>query len=63
MLQLVGLFGAICAIIGLVRVVRAGTAPDPKKAMSSGISILVFAVVLIGISLFGAPIAMKLSGL
>lgn len=63
MLQLVGLFGLICAVLGVVRIVRASAAPDPKKARSSGITILVFAAVLVGISLFGAPIAMKLSGL
>jgi hypothetical protein len=63
MLQLVGLFGIICAILGVVRIVRASSSAEPEKTRKNGITILVFAAVLIGISLFGAPIAIKLSGL
>jgi hypothetical protein len=63
MLQLVGLFGLVCAGIGGFRIYQSAKAPDPKKAKANGIGIVIFATFLIGISLFGAPIAMRLSGL
>lgn len=77
MLQLIGLFGVICGVFGALRIARhggyaeslakkAGRPVDAEllsKAKSSGIAIVVVAAVLLVLSVFGAPLAMSLSGL
>ena len=63
MLQLVALFGIVCALIGAFRLFKASNAPEPNKAKRDAITLIVFAVLLIGIGTLGAPIAIKLAGL
>lgn len=63
MLQFVALFGFICALVGVYRIATAAKQADPAKAKKSGIGIVVFAVVLVVIGVFGAPIAMRMSGM
>ena len=77
MLQLIGLFGVICGVFGAIRIVRPGAYAESlakkagrpvdaellSKAKSNGIAIVVVAAVLLVLSVFGAPLAMSLSGL